>query len=165
MSIFYSSITQIKPKSEAAALQTTATTQQKYMVHYQFQVICAILPILDRNALQCCWCNATVWQVQSRQPVTVCRVQVAPIEDAVLSTLSDTTTSKTCLCKASGDPVTSVPQQSRQLMSGQVRSPLCRRSSSCQRLQPLPVFLPDTEQTRHRERKEKDKRAKKKRRR
>lgn len=42
-------------------------------------------------------------------------VKVASTVDAALSTVSDTTTSKTCLCKACRDPVNPATQQSRQL--------------------------------------------------
>lgn len=86
------------------------------------------------------------WQVQSRLAVTVCSVRVASSEDVVLSAVSDTTTSQTCLRKACHDPVTPVTRQSRQLTRGQVRSPLCRLSSSCQRL-PLPPVWHRTGET------------------
>lgn len=72
-------------------------------------------------------------------------------EDAIISTMSDKTTSKTCLLKACHDPVTRVTQQRRQLTRGQASSPLCGRSNSCQRLPPPH----NTEQVKCSERKEK----------
>lgn len=96
--------------------------------------------------------NVTRWQVQNRLAVIVyVVVEMVFTEDAVISTMSDTTTSKTCLLKACHDPVTPVTQQSRQLTRGQASSPLCRRSNSCQRLPPPR----NTEQVRRSERKEK----------
>lgn len=67
--------------------------------------------------------NVMLWQAQSRLAVTVCSLKVASTEGAVLSTVSDTTTSKTCLRKACHDLVTPVTWQSRQLTRGQARPP------------------------------------------
>lgn len=96
----------------------------------------------------------------------MCSVKVASTEDAVLSALSDTTTSKTCPCKACHDPVTQVTQHSRQLTRGRAGAPLCKHSSSCQRL-PSPAevafFSLDKEQVKCSKKKEKDKGAKKER--
>lgn len=137
----------IKGNSKAAALQTPVTTEDNIytapttdLCHIANAKLGCSAKLLKSNVMM-------PWQVQSGLAVTVCSVKVAFSEDAVFSTVSGTTTSKTCSARQVMTPSPWSHAGADSWQGG--RREL--HSSCCQRLPPPLLCSPDTEQVKYRQ--------------